>query len=71
MTTWYSVAREEQQALKVREYIKSHPNSNLKAIIQDCGVTRYRLNYLYRTGQIKLPLPTPYGERNGLFRKSM
>ena len=71
MRTNYSVAREAQQALKVREYIRSHPNSNLKSIIQDCGVTRYRLNYLYRTGQIKLPLPTPYGERNGFFRKSI
>lgn len=71
MTTWYSVAREQQQALKVREYIKSHPTANLKSIIQNCGVTRYRLDYLYRTGQIKLPLPTPYGERNGLIRKNM
>lgn len=70
MPTWYSVAREEQQALKVREYIREHPQSNLKAIIQDCGVTRYRLDYLYRTGQIQLPMPTPYGERNGLFRKN-
>jgi hypothetical protein len=70
MRTNYSIAREEQQALKVREYIRSHPNSNLKAIIQNCGVTRYRLDYLYRTGQIKLPMPTPFGERNGLFRKS-
>jgi len=70
MPTWYSVSREEQQALKVREYIRKHPQSNLKAIIQDCGVTRYRLDYLYRTGQIKLPMPTPYGERNGLFRKN-
>ena len=69
MRTNYSMAREEQQALKVREYIRSHPNSNLKSIIQDCGVTRYRLDYLYRTGQIKLPIPTPFGERNGLFRK--
>lgn len=69
MRTNYSMAREEQQALKVREYIRSHPKSNLKSIIQDCGVTRYRLNYLYRTGQITLPLPTPFGERNGLFRK--
>ena len=69
MRTNYSMAREEQQAIKVREYIKSHPKSNLKSIIQDCGVTRYRLNYLYRTGQITLPLPTPFGERNGLFRK--
>jgi hypothetical protein len=70
MTTWYSTDREEKQALKVREYIKANPKSNLKSIIQDCGVTRYRLNYLYRTGQIKLPLPTPYGERNGLYRKN-
>ena len=70
MRTNYSIAREAQQALKVREYIRSHPNSNLKSIIQDCGVTRYRLDYLYRTGQITLPLPTPFGERNGLFRKS-
>lgn len=70
MSTWYSTIREEQQALKVREYIKSNPKCNLKSIIQNCNVTRYRLNYLYRTGQIKLPLPTPYGERNGLIRKS-
>ena len=70
MGTWYSSAREEEQALKVREYIRANPKSNLKAIIQDCGVTRYRLNYLYRTGQIKLPMPTPFGERNGFFRKS-
>jgi len=70
MTTWYSRDREEQQALKVREYIKANPHSNLKSIIQDCSVTRYRLNYLYRTGQIKLPLPTPHGERNGLIRKN-
>jgi hypothetical protein len=69
MRTNYSIAREEQQALKVREYIRSHPKSNLKSIIQDCGVTRYRLDYLYRTGQIKLPLPTPFGERNGYARK--
>ena len=69
MRTNYSMAREEQQAIKIREYIRSHPKSNLKSIIQDCGVTRYRLNYLYRTGQITLPLPTPFGERNGLFRK--
>jgi hypothetical protein len=69
MRTNYSMAREEQQAIKVREYIRSHPKSNLKSIIQDCGVTRYRLDYLYRTGQITLPLPTPFGERNGLFRK--
>ena len=32
MRTNYSVAREAQQALKVREYIRSHPNSNLKSI---------------------------------------
>ena len=64
MSSSYSVAREEQQALKVREYIRANPTSNLKAIIQDCGVTRYRLDYLYRTGQIKLPVATPYGERN-------
>jgi len=70
MGSSYSVAREEQQALKVREYIRANPTSNLKAIIQDCGVTRYRLDYLYRTGQIRLPMPTPYGERNGLFRKT-
>jgi hypothetical protein len=70
MRTNYSLVREEQQALKVREYIKSHSNCNLKAIIQDCGVTRYRLDYLYRTGQIRLPMPTPYGERNGLFKKT-
>ena len=70
MSSSYSIAREEQQALKVREYIRTNPTSNLKAIIQDCGVTRYRLDYLYRTGQIKLPMPTPYGERNGLFRKN-
>jgi hypothetical protein len=70
MSSSYSVAREEQQALKVREYIRANPTSNLKAIIQDCGVTRYRLDYLYRTGQIRLPMPTPYGERNGLFRKT-
>ena len=70
MSSSYSVAREEQQALKVREYIKANPTSNLKCIIQDCGVTRYRLAYLYRTGQIKLPMPTPYGERNGYFRKA-
>jgi len=70
MSSSYSVAREEQQALKVREYIRANPTSNLKSIIQDCGVTRYRLDYLYRTGQIRLPMPTPYGERNGLFRKN-
>ena len=70
MRTSYSMAREEQQALKVREYIKTHPQSNLQSIIQNCGVTRSRLDYLYRTGQIKLPMPTPFGERNGLFRKS-
>ena len=70
MRTWYSSIREEEQALKVREYIKANPKSNLKAIIQNCGVTRYRLDYLYRTGQIKLPMPTPFGERNGFFRKS-
>lgn len=70
MRTWYSSAREEEQALKVREYIRANPKSNLKAIIQNCGVTRYRLDYLYRTGQIKLPMPTPFGERNGFFRKS-
>jgi hypothetical protein len=70
MSSSYSVAREEQQALKVREYIRANPTSNLKSIIQDCGVTRYRLDYLYRTGQIRLPMPTPYGERNGLFRKT-
>ena len=64
MGSFYSVAREEQQAVKVREYIRANPTSNLKAIIQDCGVTRYRLAYLYRTGQIKLPVATPYGERN-------
>jgi len=70
MGSSYSVAREEQQAVKVREYIKANPKANLKAIIQDCAVTRYRLAYLYRTGQIKLPMPTPYGERNGYFRKT-
>jgi hypothetical protein len=70
MKTNYSIVREEQQALKVREYIRANPTSNLKSIIQDCGVTRYRLDYLYRTGQIRLPMPTPYGERNGLFRKT-
>ena len=70
MASTYSVAREEQQAVKVREYIRANPKSNLKTIIQDCKVTRYRLAYLYKTGQIKLPIATPFGERNGLFRKS-
>jgi hypothetical protein len=40
----------------------------MKNIIQDCVTNFYRLKSLERQGYIKLPKPTPYGERNGLFK---
>ena len=42
----------------------------MKNIIQNCVTNIHRLKNLERQGYIKLPKPTPYGERNGLFRKT-
>jgi hypothetical protein len=49
--------------------MNTHPSCTIKDIIQDCVTNRHRLSSLERQGYIKLPKPTPYGERNGVFKE--
>ena len=58
-----------RQAYFIKNYIEDNPNCTMKNIIQDCVTNFYRIKNLERQGYIKLPKPTPYGERNGLFKK--
>ena len=58
-----------RQAHFIKNYIEDNPGCTMKNIIQDCATNVHRIKNLERQGYIKLPKPTPYGERNGLFRK--
>ena len=66
----YITLEEKRQADFINGYIATHPNCTMKNIIQDCVTNFYRLKSLERQGYIKLPKPTPHGERNGYFRKN-
>ena len=66
----YITLEEQRQANFIKSYIATHPNCTMKNIIQDCVTNVHRLKSLEMQGYIRLPKPTPYGERNGLFRKS-
>ena len=59
-----------RQAYFIKNYIEDNPNCTMKNIIQNCVTNIHRLKNLERQGYIKLPKPTPYGERNGLFRQA-
>jgi hypothetical protein len=65
----YTKLDEQRQANFIKSYINTHPDCTMKNIIQDCVTNFYRLKSLERQGYIKLPKSTPYGERNGLFKK--
>ena len=58
-----------KQAYFIKNYIENNPSCTMKNIIQNCVTNIHRLKNLERQGYIKLPKPTPYGERNGLFNK--
>lgn len=66
----YTKLDEQRQANFIKSYMNTHPNCTLKDIIQDCVTNRHRLASLERQGYFTLPKPTPYGERNGSFRKN-
>lgn len=66
----YTRADSIRQAYFIKNYIEDNPNCTMKNIIQNCVTNVHRLKNLERQGYIKLPKPTPYGERNGLFRKN-
>jgi len=66
----YSVLDDQRQAKKVIEYMRTKYNCKIKDIIQDCYIARTRLAYLEKQGYFSLPEKTPYGERNGYFRKA-
>ena len=67
----YSVLDDRRQAQVVKEYMHNKYRCRLKDIIQNCHISRRRLTYLEEQGYLSLPEQVPYGERNGLFRKSM
>jgi len=52
------------------QYVNYNPQANRKQIAKNCITNFYRLKYLEQEGLVHLPKPLPYGERNGLFRKS-
>jgi len=58
-----------RQAHFIKNYIEDNPNCTMKNIIQNCATNVHRIKNLERQGYITLPKPTPYGERNGLFKK--
>ena len=66
----YSMLDDIRQAKIVAEYMRNKYRCKLKDIIQDCHISRRRLSYLEDQGYFSLPEPMPYGERNGLSRKS-
>jgi hypothetical protein len=66
----YSYSYDKQQADKIMTYIRMNPNCTRKNIIIDCITNAHRLKFLETEKLITLPKPLPYGERNGLFRKS-
>ena len=66
----YTKLDEQRQANFIKSYINTHPNCTLKDIIQNCVTNRHRLSNLERQGYITLPKPTPYGKRNGLFKRN-
>ena len=66
----YSVLDDQRQAKKVIEYMRTKYNCKIKDIIQDCYIARTRLAYLEKQGYLSLPEKTPFGERNGYFKKT-
>ena len=70
MAKIYSVLYDKKQALKIMKYVNQNPQANRKQIANDCITNFHRLKYLEQEGLVHLPKPLPYGERNGLSRKS-
>lgn len=66
----YTKLDDQRQAKFINSFMQSNPNCTMKDIIQRCVTNRTRLKQLEVQGYFKLPNPIPYGERNGLFRKS-
>ncbi len=60
----YTKLDDERQAKLVKNYMQSHPDCKLKNIVQDCIITRSRLQFLERSGYLSLPEATPRGLRN-------
>ena len=65
----YSIEAEKKQVDRINNYIQHNTSATIMEIARDCITNWHRLKYLESNGLIKLPNPTPYGERNGKFRK--
>jgi hypothetical protein len=51
----YTKLDDQRQAKLIKAYMQSHPNCNIKDIIQGCVTARSRLAYLEKQGYFRLP----------------
>ena len=66
----YTKLDDERKANFIKNYIANNPNCTRKEIVQETVTTWTRLKSLEKQGYFNLPRLIPYGERNGIFRKS-
>lgn len=66
----YTKLDDQRKANFIKQYINTHPDCTRKDLVQQTVTSWTRLKNLERQGYFTLPKLIPFGERNGLFRKS-
>jgi hypothetical protein len=66
----YTKLDDQRKANFIKNYLYTHPDCTRKELVQETVTTWTRLKSLERQGYLTLPRLIPFGERNGLFRKS-
>ena len=66
----YTKLDDERHAKFIQKYINEHPEDCVKDIVQNCVVTRRRLQQLKNEGLISLPEPLALGVRNKRWREN-
>ena len=67
----YTKLDDQRKANFIKNYLENYPDCTRKQLVQETVTSWTRLQSLERQGYFQLPKLIPYGERNGLFRKSM
>jgi hypothetical protein len=61
----YTKLDDIKHANKIKEYMVKNPVASRKDIMIDCITNSHRLKQLEQLNLITLPMPIPYGMRNG------
>lgn len=66
----YTKLDDQRKANFIKTYMDINPSCTRKELVQETVTTWTRLKNLEKQGYFKLPKLIPFGERNGICRKS-